>query len=474
MAASEHKTRVLFLNPKQEVTERLYTERVAKQYAESAYVLPNMAIAYLAAHLERLGFEVGILDAYALRLSVAEAAARVREFKPLAVCFNIYTQNFHSALSWITAIKSLTSVTTIVGGPQMSLYPREVMTHPAIDFAATGEGWRTLPELLECLSGGGDPSRVPGVCFRREGEFFAAAPRPDDLSLEDVPFPARHLLPNDRYTTVMTQAWPITVMLSALGCPFHCAYCDVPGKRYQARSADHVAAEMEECERRFGIQEILFQDETFTFNRERVLKICEGIGRRGLKVQWSIRSRPDRVDREMLRAMRQAGLTKINFGIESGDEAMLRAFHRDVPLETIRQAVRWTKEEGITTLGFFMVGLPGEDREGLKKTRRFALELGCDFVQVNKFVPQPPSELYRQVVRETGIDYWREYTLGNTGILEKLPAFGAGLDSKFLDEWQRRFFRSYYYRPSYVLGRLKKIKSFRKFAGLARAALSIR
>jgi anaerobic magnesium-protoporphyrin IX monomethyl ester cyclase len=172
--------------------------------------------------------------------------------------------------------------------------------------------------------------------------------------------------------------------------------------------------------------------------------------------------------------MKRAGLTKINFGIESGDPETLKRFHRDIPLETIRQAVRWSREEGIITLGFFMVGLPGEDWAGLERTRRFALELGCDFVQVNKFVPQPPSELYQELVKKTGVDYWREYTLGDAGILEKIPVYNPEMDSKFLDEWQRKFFRSYYYRPAYVLSRIRKIKSWREFAGLARAALAIR
>jgi len=272
----------------------------------------------------------------------------------------------------------------------------------------------------------------------------------------------------------MTQEWPITVMLSALGCPFGCSYCDVPPGRYQSRPPAHTVDEIEECVKRFGIREILFQDETFTINRERVLELCELILARGIDVSWSIRARPDLVDREVLRAMKKAGLSKINYGIESGDPEMLKKMKRAIPLDVTRQAVRWTKEEGITTLGFFILGFPGETEEGLKKTIRFALDLDCDFIQVNKMVPQPPSKLYRQLVEETGIDYWRKYTLGNADILSRLPGIGSAFSPGELDDWQRRFFRAFYYRPSYIWKRLAKLRSPREFSQLARAALSIR
>ncbi len=466
--------RILFINPPMAVTEQIYTKRVARQYTSSAYVLPHTSIAYLAAYLEKAGYQVGIIDAFALGLSLDETARRVREFAPSAVGYSLCTQNFLNSLAWIKGIKERTGLPSIVGGLQMSIYPREVLSHPEIDYGVIGDGWETLPELLECLASGGDLSRVRGICYREGGEYRATGARPEILTLEDVPFMARHLLPNDRYTTVMTQQWPITIMLSALGCPLGCAYCDVPAGRYQARSPEHVVEEIAECVNRFGIREILFQDETFTLNRSRVLKSCELILSRGLKFHWSVRARPDYVDREVLRSMKRAGLTKINFGIESGNPQMLKRMNRDIPLETIRRAVRWTKEEGITTLGFFIIGFPGETGADVEETIKFALELDCDFIQVNKMVPQPPSPVYRKLVEERGIDYWREYTLGNADILKELPGIGSEFDPESLDRLQRRFFRRYYYRPAYIGRRIGKVRSWKEFKNLASSALAIR
>ncbi len=452
----------------------MYTEKVWRQYTRSAQVLPNLPSAYLAAWLEKAGIEVKIIDAFAERLSVEETARRAREFNPLAVGYNLITENFLDTLGGIRGVKELTGIPTIAGGLHMSLYPAETLTHPAIDYGVNGEGWNTLPELLECLESGSDPSSVRGICYREEGEYRATPLRPDSLTLEDVPFPARHLLPNDRYTTVMSRQWPITVMVSALGCPFQCAYCDVPHDRYQARSAGHVVAEMEECVQRFGIREIWFQDESFTIDRNRSAEISESLLSRGVKVRWSIRTRPDLLDPETLKLMKRAGLMKVHLGVESGSPEVLERLNRKMDLETIRRAVRLAREEGITTLGFFMIGLPGETPADLQRTIELALELDCDYIQVNKFVPCPPSPLYRELVENTGIDYWAEYTKGNAEIINELAGMGSTFTPTELDLWQRRFFRRYYYRPSYVWRRLKSVSSFRELSNLAGGALSLR
>jgi len=466
--------RFLFIIPKQEVPRPMYTEKVWRQYTRSAQVLPNLPSAYLAAWLEKLGYEVKIIDAFAERLRPEETARRAREFDPAVIGYNLITENFLDTLAAIEGVKRLTGIPVIAGGLHMSLYPAETMTHEAIDYGVTGEGWQTLPDLLERLAAGADPASVRGICYREGGEYRVTEPRPDTLTLEDVPFPARHLLPNDRYTTVMSRQWPITVMVSALGCPFRCAYCDVPGDRYQARPAEHVVAEMEECVRKFGIREIWFQDESFTIDKNRSAEISELLLSRGVEVKWSIRTRPDLVDRKNLRLMKRAGLMKVHLGVESGSPEVLERLNRKMDLETIRRAVRWSREEGITTLGFFMIGLPGETAEDVRRTIKLALELDCDYIQVNKFVPCPPSPLYRELVERTGIDYWAEYTKGNADIIGELAGRGSEFTPSELDEWQQIFFRSYYYRPSYIWRRLRQLGSFREFKNLALSAASLR
>jgi radical SAM superfamily enzyme YgiQ (UPF0313 family) len=240
------------------------------------------------------------------------------------------------------------------------------------------------------------------------------------------------------------------------------------------RSVESVIAEMQECRERYGIREIWFQDETFTLNPGRVQAICEAIRRAGLDITWSIRTRADLVSPEMLAAMKGAGCFKIHFGVESADPDVLARLGRSIPLERMQEAFSWAREAGISTLAFFMIGNPGEDRPALERSIRFARTISCDFIQVNKLTPCPPSRLYTQVVKETGRDFWAEYTLGRRGAIGEMGNYFSVFPPGELDRWQKRFFRAFYYRPSYVARRILTVRSRHEFATLARAALSIR
>jgi radical SAM superfamily enzyme YgiQ (UPF0313 family) len=473
--AGKKRIRVALVNLPQAVPDLMYTPRVRKAYTSTAQILPNLSLAYLAGQLEREGFEVLYVEAFALKLSAAEIVERLRTFDPAAVGFNLITENFLDSLPYIRLIKEALSIPVVVGGMHLSLYPRETLSHGFIDYGIAGEGWRSFPALLRAIAGGGrDTGGVAGLVRREGGGVACAAPDEGPTPLDRMPFPARHLLPNEAYSCVMSKRHPVTVMISSYGCPFKCAYCDVGTLGHQMRSAECVVGEMEECRERHGIREVWFQDETFTLNPARVLAICQAIRRKGLDIHWSVRTRADLVTREMLREMKEAGCFKMHFGVESADPAVLQRLGRSIPLERMREAFAWAGEAGISTLAFFMIGNPGEDRAAIERSIRFARSLSCDYIQVNKLTPCPPSRLYSQVVRETGRDYWAEYTLGRAGAIAEMGNYFSVFPPAELDRWQKRFFRSFYYRPSYVARRLASVRSWREFAGLARAALSIR
>ncbi len=476
--------KVAFVNPRQVVPEKQYTKRVQRAYSEVGQVLPNLSTAYLAGYLEEEGFDVRIIDANVLRLTPHDTARELREFGAGLIGYNLITPTFLDSLHWISTIKSFYGAPTVIGGVHMNNYPEETLSHGCIDFGVKGEGWVTLTELCRALEEGGDGlskngrsknglSKIRGLYYREDGRPVMTGPREEHIHLDEVPFPARHLLPNEKYTTVLSKRWPITVMLSGSGCPYKCIYCDIALLEEERRAPDRVVEEMVLCRGRLGIREFWFQDENFTTEEERVYRFCEEIHRRGLKSSWSIRTRPDDVTEPMLRTMRSAGCFKIHYGIESGDEGVLEGIGRNIPLEKIRRALAATKRQDIDTLGFFIVGSPGETGDTIKKSIAFALEVGPDFIQVNKMLPQLPSDFYARIVEESGIDYWREYTRGKAEILNGLHPYGCALSNEALDRWQSRFYRTFYFRPGYVWRRLWKIRSVRELVTLVRAALSL-
>lgn len=464
--------KVCFLYPpNQMVNKCFYTASIWKNYSKNAILAPPLGMVYLAALLRDKGYDANFIDANILNLSKEEIIEKLNEFKPDYVLYNTITDNLQDTISWIREIKKEYSKPVIIGGPHMEIYPKETLTHECIDYGVVGDGWETLPELLDTLEHKGDLTEVKGIVFRKEGEIILTEERPKTVSLEDVPFPARDLLQNEKYDTVLSKARPITIMITALGCPFQCTYC-CTDTNLRARSAEHIVAEVEECVNKYGIKEIEFYDETFTVNRKKMNRFLDLVEEKGLKFYWSVRTRVDCVDKELLNRMARNGCIRVNFGIESGDEDVLRAINRNMSIDTIRKSVKWSKEAGIMTFGFFMIGLPQDTKESIEKTLNLMLELDLDFMQLNKFTMLPNTKIYEDYKIETGHDFWREYTLGKV-TLDDFKRTYLKITDVELDEYLEKGYRQFYYRPKYIWQKLIAVSSFREFKRLASGALSL-
>lgn len=457
--------------PNQMVNKCFYTPSIWKNYSKNAILAPPLGMVYLAALLREKGYEANFIDANILNLDKNQIIKKLNELKPDYVLYNTITDNLQDTISWIGTIKEEYNKPVIIGGPHMEIYPKETLTHDCIDYGVIGDGWETLPELLDALEHSKDLTKIKGLVFRKDGEVILTEERQKTVSLEDVPFPARDLLPNEKYDTVLSKARPITIMITALGCPFKCTYC-CTDTNLRARSAEHIVAEVEECINKYGIKEIEFYDETFTVNRKKMSRFLDLVEEKGLKFYWSVRTRVDCVDKELLGRMSRNGCIRINFGIESGDEEVLKAINRNMSIDTIREAVRWAREARIMTFGFFMIGLPQDTKESIEKTLDLMLELDLDFMQLNKFTMLPHSQIYEDYKKETGKDFWREYTLGNI-TLDGFKRDHLNITDEELDAYLEKGYRNFYYRPKYIWKKLIGVSSFREFKRLASGALSL-
>ncbi|MEW6602888.1 MAG: radical SAM protein, partial [Nitrospirota bacterium] len=432
---------------------------------------PPLGMVYLAALLREKGLDVMFIDANILNLTRKEIIQQLNEFGPDYVLYNVITDNLQHTISWIRDIRKEYNKPVIIGGPHMEIYPQETLSHECVDYGVIGDGWETLPELLKALEHKKGLSDIKGLVYRENGGIVMTETRPKTVSLEDVPFPARDLLQNDKYDTVLSKARPITIMITALGCPFKCTYC-CTDTNLRARSADHIVAEVEECINRYGIKEIEFYDETFTVNRKKMNRFLDLVEEKGLKFYWSVRTRVDCVDKGLLRRMYKNGCIRINFGIESGDETVLKAINRNMSIDTIKDAVRWSKEAGIMTFGFFMIGLPQDTHESIEKTLTLMLELDLDFMQLNKFTMLPHSQIYEDYKNSTGNDFWREYTLGKV-TLDEFKRDYLKITEEELDKYLERGYRKFYYRPTFIWKKLIAVSSFRELKRLASGAISL-
>lgn len=422
-------------------------------------LFPPLSLAWVAAIAEKAGHQVKIIDARTLKLSKEETLAMLKIFKPDILGFMLTTYMFHDTLDWIRYLKKHLKVPVVVGGYNLRVYSVETLSHPEIDFGVIEHAHNTIPQLFKELETGRNFREVEGLVYKENGKIIKNPVEKSPVDFDKFPNPARHLLSNELYAEFPTQRKNFTVMVTSLGCPMQCSFCEAGGTAYCARNPETVAKEMEECYREFNIKEIDIFDYEFTAIRQRVIDICRKIRERNLDIGWACRSRVDHVDEELIDEMKRAGCKRIYFGIESGSQEILDKINKKITLSQIRDAIDMTKSHGIQTLGFFLIGAPGEIRESIKETLQFAKQLDLDYVQFSKCLAKPLTDLWKEVVKKTGRDYWREWILGHE-VDRPLPRPWTTLSNDEIDRLTRWTYISYYSRLAYLLKAICKVKSF--------------
>jgi anaerobic magnesium-protoporphyrin IX monomethyl ester cyclase len=440
--------------------------------------IPPLSLGYVAAVLERAGADVLILDCPTLGLRLARAVEIVRGFSPHYVGFTLATVDWSSSLAWIKGFWEALHVPIVVGGIHMECYPKETLSHPCIALGLVGHADLSLVDLLATHQEGGDLSSVPGAVFRQgDGEVVAVPERTRPRAAEEMPFPARHLLPVDKHFSIVSTESRFTAAMSNFGCPFRCEFCILRGDALRQRSATSVVDEMELCYREHGVREIDFFDPVFTLRKDRAMAICDELDRRGLTgLVWSIRARTDTMDEALLDRLWASGCRRIFYGIESGSNAILRRVDKRMQsTEHIGEVVRATKKRGYEILAFVMIGNPLEDRSTVAMTRRMLLSLPVDLVQVASLFPLPKTPIYEQIVLRSGVDVWREHVLTGRPVKPVLR-LDTDLDDAEVQQLVTETYMHFYFRPhfaKFALGRLRQpaqlARGVRAATGIARS-----
>jgi radical SAM superfamily enzyme YgiQ (UPF0313 family) len=430
-------------------------------------LFPPLSLAWVAGIAEKAGHEVTIIDARTLRLSREDVLDRLRQFAPDVIGFMMTTYMYRETLEWIQYLKKNLNVPVIVGGYNLRVYPRESVAPPEIDFGVVEHAYYTLPKLFEELAGHRRFGDVPGLVYKQNSKTIVT-PHEMPIDFDKFPSPARHLLPNELYAEFPTERRNFTVMVTSLGCPRQCGFCEAGGTLYGPRRPETVVAEIEECYTKYGVREIDIFDYEFPIFRDRTLEICRLLKEKKLDLEWACRARVDSVDEQLLREMKDAGCRRIYYGIESGVQEILDRVNKGVALRKVEETVRMTKEMGMRPLGFFLVGAPGDTRETVKQTVKFAKRLDLDYVQFSKTLAKPLTPLWKQVVEKTGYDYWREYILGNVSD-QALPRPWTELTNEEIDRLARRAYLKFHLRPGFLIRSVLRVRSWSEFKRKFRA-----
>jgi radical SAM superfamily enzyme YgiQ (UPF0313 family) len=326
----------------------------------------------------------------------------------------------------------------IVGGVHATLYPIETI-NLGVNAVIQGEGEEVFTNIIDDV-------------FRKQVTIEKSGLIKD---LDTLSFPLRMNI--QRYNSVFSDGLS-TIIITSRGCPFKCKFCyrAVFGKTVRFRSPDNVIDEIKQCYEQ-GIKNFLFYDDTFTINRERVVKICNLIISNKLKIKFDVRSRVDMIDFDLLKLLKKAGMLQIHLGVESGVQSVLDRMEKGITLTQVEQAFKWCGRLGIRTLAYIMIGCPSETRGDIAATVNFVKQLKPDYLHATIFTPLPGSSFYDEWVAHTKKDVWKEYA--NEPTRSFVPPVWGDIPREELEVVLDGLYREFYLRPTYIGKRLLEVRS---------------
>lgn len=450
MNASTHpKKKTLLINP--DFFNLVYADSKIKAGIEPGNT--TLAIACIAAPLLRKNYPVKFID-----LNITEDPHKLLvetllSFKPDIVGITACSASIDKSYQIVSQIKEISPRTLIVlGGPHPSAFPVEVLTKGRVDCVVQGVGDFTLLQIAE----EGLHDEIPNIIFKEEDKvIFSKKLNTSIEDLDALPFPAYEIFDIPRYyqTAVVAKKSPVGHMETSRGCYAKCVFCNknIHGFTLRTKSSKRVVDEMEHM-LKLGFREIHFFDDLFTADMDRAYKTCEEIIRRNLKISWFPRGgiRVDRVSEPLLKIMKQSGCYRIPFGVESGSQRVLDKIQKNIKVEQVVEAVRLAKKVGLETECYFMLGLPTETVDDMKKTIELAIQLNPDYCKFAKSIPLPGTPMFEQMKKENRIKTfdWKNYTYSTPS---KNLYIHDTLTSEEIDRYYDLAHFKFYFRLRYIL-----------------------
>lgn len=441
-----------------------YREMYGPMKTGVGYYFP-LNLGYIASVLLKKGYEVTIFDPETENMSCEEIKNFLKKNSPDIVGITCTTPNFTNASIITEWIKEELHIPVVLGGVHASaLSEQTIKEHSEFDIITVGEGELSFVEICAYYENKiKSLDDIKGIVYRDKSGIKKTKPRQFIKNIDSLPFPARHLVDLTKYklNVHIDLGKKSATILTSRGCPFQCTYCAsylTLGDRFRAHSAKYVIQELEHLTNKYGIKHVAIQDDTFTVDKKRVEKICKSLINKKIKIDWYCFARVDTVSEEILTLMKKAGCYSIGYGIESADETVLKNIKKDITPAQCRKALKISNKLGIRTLAFFMFGSPGETRESIEKTIKFAKELNPNLAFFNSLVPYPGTEVYETHYKTKfqSSERWQDFVaIGVNPVVE--------LDNISVQDIQRYVYKAYikfYSRPLHILRLVSSLRDF--------------
>lgn len=419
-------------------------------------IWPQTSLAYLAAVMKNEGFDVDVVDCIADKIYWDKFEKIIEKKKPDYILFNSVSSTISNDMRTAVIAKKNNAKSIAVGSHVTALPQKSMEKFHDLDFIIMGEAEETLKELISFIEEKKDIASVLGISWRKNGTVITNGKRPLIKNLDTLPIPLHELLPIKKYNLPFVGS-RFTFVMESRGCPYRCIFCRSPiawNRIFRTRSSDSIFKELEYLAK-IGVKNILFHSDTFTVNKNVVIDLCKKIIDSGLKIRWMCNSRVDTVDKEILEWMKKAGCEMIMYGIESGSQKVLDISKKDITIAKIIETVKNTDKAGIKVWGYFIIGLPGENKETVEQTIKLAKDLPLTLANFAVAAPYPGTE-FQSLSIENGwlkSNNWEEYDQNYSAIVS-YPDFSAEEIVKSM----KRAYREFYFRPSVVVKLLKGIR----------------
>jgi radical SAM superfamily enzyme YgiQ (UPF0313 family) len=417
-------------------------------------------LAYTTSVLEKDHVDVELHDFPAKNWGKSRFKDLVKDKQPKIVVLDSTTPSIYSDIECAHICKSIIpDIKIIMVGPHVSTCYKETLldANGAVDAVAIGEYEYTVRDFVrEIQSGNSDLENVSGLAWLSDGIVKKNAHRPLITNLDELPFPAWHQLNLWDYFDG-TKLYPYIDIIGGRGCPYQCSFCLWPqvmhGNRYRLRSPENILEEMQWVLSQWPKTikgEFFFEDDTFTVNKNRAHQMCALIIKSKLNCTWSVNSRADVLDVELLKHMKAAGCRLVLVGFESGSQSILDQINKNMKLETMTQFIHLVKQVGLQIHGCFVLGLPGETEATMKETIDFALKNPMDTVQFSGAVPFPGTKYFDYAVKNDLLiaKRWDEWL--NDGEQSSVIDY-PGLNRQAVENNIDKALKKFYFRPTYML-----------------------
>lgn len=451
------------------------TKEIYRDLKDSAPQYPPLGLAYMASVLEKEKFEVKIIDLAVENIKKDDLIKIIESYSPKIIGFSAVTPIVESAYKLIDFLKPhFQDITFIIGGPHPTALPEEAVRHA--DIIIRGEGERTIVEIAKAIKKNKTYKKIDGISFIHNGKIIHNKPMALIDDLDEIPYPARNLLPMDKYQYLSGKKTNISNIMFSRGCPFQCNYCNknIFGYKTRLRSVENIIGEMDELVNEFNVNEIHISDDNFNFNRKNTMELCKTLKKRKLKINFFPHGgvRVNSVDSEQLKALKEVGFFAMIFGVESGNQQILNNIKKGITLQQARDAFKLAHKIKFDEIwGYFIFGLKGETIKTARETIKFAIELDPTIAKFHILVPLPGTEYYNELKSQNRlrIKRWSDFAIYSD------PSFiPQNMTVQQLINIHKEAYRKFFFRPKIAYRVVNMaFKNPQKILSYGKAGLSI-